>query len=104
METLRQFQLQRTLSIESCFPETNSTPASGSGEEQELSNNGITSHHVVSVQLTYSSSGMMTAPKKKIQSQTSMHTVPGTTQAHLSSVSEGVGKYSFYRKILYFDV
>ncbi|CAA2964728.1 ankyrin repeat-containing ITN1-like isoform X1 [Olea europaea subsp. europaea] len=56
METLRQFQLQRTLSIESCFPETNSTPASGSGEEQELSNNGITSHHVVSVQLTYCSS------------------------------------------------
>ncbi|CAA2934498.1 ankyrin repeat-containing ITN1-like isoform X1 [Olea europaea subsp. europaea] len=32
----------------------------------------------------------MAAPPKKIRSQTSMHTVPGTTQAHLSSVSEGV--------------
>ncbi|XP_022872472.1 ankyrin repeat-containing protein ITN1-like isoform X2 [Olea europaea var. sylvestris] len=36
----------------------------------------------------------MAAPPKKIRSQTSMHTVPGTTQAHLSSVSEGVGTKS----------
>ncbi|KAL2474725.1 Ankyrin repeat family protein [Abeliophyllum distichum] len=48
MENSSKFQLQRTLSIQSCFQESNYTPASAHAEEPNLNITGITSHLTIS--------------------------------------------------------
>ncbi|CAA3019051.1 ankyrin repeat-containing protein ITN1-like isoform X2 [Olea europaea var. sylvestris] len=83
MENSSKFQLQRTLSIQSCFQELNSIPASGGAEEPDLNNTGITSYPLVQVQPTYCSNG-------QIPNHTSMQSVPAGTQTHLISFSERV--------------
>ncbi|CAA2964730.1 ankyrin repeat-containing ITN1-like isoform X1 [Olea europaea subsp. europaea] len=83
MENSSKFQLQRTLSSQSCFRELNSIPASGGAEEPDLNNTGITSYPLVQVQPTYCSNG-------QIPNHTSMLSVPAGTQAHLISFSERV--------------
>ncbi|CAI9782233.1 unnamed protein product [Fraxinus pennsylvanica] len=62
MENLSKFQLQRTLSIQSCFRELNSIPAYGGAEEPDLNNTRNTSYPLFPVQLTYCCNVQIAAP------------------------------------------
>ncbi|KAL3523053.1 hypothetical protein ACH5RR_015887 [Cinchona calisaya] len=57
MENVSKLQLERTLSITSCFPESFSGPGSGTSDQiNSFGGAGIAQQHVVTVQLSYSGS------------------------------------------------